>query len=248
MSTEQELRQLIRAQNLEYICLEPSEFVVAQAKCTIPTRHTHHLRKVTRHKGDVSALLGNGEGQFILCTISVNNELLIKKQLSLVCNPNQVVLWQAAIKEKPLEWLVQKTTELGVSEVVLFKSQHTTQTKVSQHRMSLIIENAMMQSLNFFRPKLQITDVTLTRLFNSELAKSQNVHIFFGDVFGEQGFTNFKPIHPTSVFINGPEGGFSSDEVVLLKQYATALNLSKQVLRAETAGVCAVQLLKALTL
>ena len=58
----------------------------------------------------------------------------------------------------------------------------------------------------------------------------------------EEALKKVKPGQSISVFI-GPEGGFSEEEIELLRQDAEVLSLGKRILRTDTAAICTMSML-----
>src|SRR3989338_9844501 len=91
--------------------------------------HSHYLSTVLRKKVDQELLLFNGrEGEW-LARINV----VSKKQVSVLCikcirpqnTPEDIWLGFSPIKKHRQDYLVEKTTELGVSHLVPLKMTYT---------------------------------------------------------------------------------------------------------------------------
>ena len=244
MISEVELRLSIRQEKREYLVVTPEEFSAITKKPEIARRHIDHLRKSRRLRGDIPLAICDGQGSYLWAILSSANKLeLVTKIEQVEPRGNLVILMQALIREKNAEWLVQKCTELGVGKIIFFKGDFSSAHALNFRRIALIVENAMMQSLNFFRPVVEFAAEPLGGWCFPSPAT-----LFYGAVDPVESQAQILALPSPLIFINGPEGGFSPCEFEWLTQYALPLRLSEQVLRSETAAICGVFRLKALTL
>jgi 16S rRNA (uracil1498-N3)-methyltransferase len=142
-----------------------------------------------------------------------------------------------------LEWFLEKSTELGISEVTLLLCQNSERDKVRLDRLEGILLSAMKQSLQCFLPKLN----PLTK-FNDFISLSQN-----SDTQKLIAYCNDETLPHLSktlsgknryTIVIGPEGDFSEKEVLLAKNADfQGISLGVNRLRTETAGVFAVSLI-----
>jgi 16S rRNA (uracil1498-N3)-methyltransferase len=148
--------------------------------------------------------------------------------------------------ETALDWILQKSTELGVSKIILFNSERTAvklgQSKISQKqiRWNKIILEAVKQSDRVSPPELEFYENIETALLKiQELEK-----LFLLDLAGSK-LTASSSVPKNIGLIVGPEGGFSELEKASLKQIKNleVLKLSENTLRAETASVAGLALI-----
>jgi len=160
-----------------------------------------------------------------------------------------VTLVQGLPKSKKMDLIVQKCTELGINEVIPVETKRTvvklkdSKAKRRVKRWQKIAKEAAKQS-----GRAQIPKVRRLMKFKEikELLEDYDlvlipwedeVQIKLKDVLGELKETeNTKNI----MIIIGPEGGFSSKEVELVKDAgAYSVTLGSRILRTETAGIVA---------
>ena len=154
----------------------------------------------------------------------------------------RVVLVQAVLKSQKMDFIVQKSTELGVSRIAPFFSSRciprwdSDKASQKQHHWQQIAIAAVKQSGVRRVPAVdQIGDFeeALAGSFDGYLKVllwEQEKTVGFGSLLAARG--------PCSgiVFVVGPEGGFSEAEAELaLRHGFVAAGLGKTVLRAETA-------------
>lgn len=164
--------------------------------------------------------------------------------------PNKVVLIASLIKGDKMDFVLQKATELGVSEIILLETSRTIvkfkrdDKDVRINRFRKILKEASEQSKRTAIPRLD-------NVFSFRNLADVEADIKMIAYEGEEGPTNslnnivnkIKPGQTIAVLI-GPEGGFSDDEV----EYAERLkfkrvSLGKRILRAETASIYALSVI-----
>lgn len=204
-----------------------------------------HLTQVMRKEKESKVELINGEHSLAMGTVKTLSKKSAKIAIDSVKTVRPalppIILVQALLKPKNLEFIVQKGTELGVSEFLFYAGEGSEKKEISHNqirRFDQILIGALKQCGRCDLPKI----TTKKNLFSCSFSKECS---FFGDL--EEGVPLYKAVKrekPTSFFfIIGPEKGFSKKEMHFLKSNATGVLLSPYTLRAETAAVAAVTLL-----
>jgi 16S rRNA (uracil1498-N3)-methyltransferase len=157
-----------------------------------------------------------------------------------------ISLFLSVLSEKGLDFVFQKATELGAKEIYLFNSQNTAVKltkeifEKKQSRWNKILSESAKQSERAVYPVLKFLP-SLTEV--SDVLK-KNDRVFLADQSGsatDELAAKFKSIG----LIVGPEGGFSEQEIGLLKEELNVkiIKLSPFVLRAETAAISGLSLI-----
>jgi len=147
-----------------------------------------------------------------------------------------------------MDWLVQKSTEVGVAEikpVSMKRSVREITSKKLDHwmrRWAKIAGAAAGQS-----GRAEVPVLHAPRPFSEVLSSLKDVSLkFFADP--EEGRTFYDrftrmPLPRRIAIVVGPEGGMTNEEKELLQQNGFAsLTLGHTILRVETAGILAVAL------
>jgi len=207
----------------------------------------HKLESVLRLKSREKLFVFDGEGKeysYIVNEISRKKLKLSEGKLTTTSEgvKKEVVLGFPLTRENKVDLMLQKGSELGVSKFIPFVSTRALVQKVSDSkfaRWQKIITEAIRQSQRLWIPKvcspLSFKDVLS---FDSCLKLyGKKGGITFNDALVNKEFK--------SVFIIvGPEGDFSSDEFEALnKNNFKGVNFSDNLLRVETAAICAVSIL-----
>jgi 16S rRNA (uracil1498-N3)-methyltransferase len=169
-------------------------------------------------------------------------------------SPLTVILGQSLIKGDKMDFVIQKATEMGVSEVIPFVSSRSI-TRLDGSRMDhrvdrwrkIAVESSKqcgrvipmkVDSVLTFDESLQRASGGVQRLILWEGGRSRLKALLRKK---DQGSAGFQSVY----FLVGPEGGFSHEEV---RQAEAArfmpVGLGSRILRAETAGLTFVSILQ----
>lgn len=166
----------------------------------------------------------------IIEELADNNELYIN-----------VTIAQSLVKEQKMDYILQKTTELGVTKIIPYQATHSVikldnkQDKKIE-RWQKIVKEASEQSKRNTIPTVE-NAMTLSNLVNlsdydmkflcTVNERSQNI---------KKVLSNLNR-NAKILFVIGPEGGFSKEEEeTFMKNGFTAISLGNSVLRTETAS------------
>jgi len=218
-------------------------------------REIRHISRVLRLGIGDRVTLFDGEGKEYPACIKhlssdqvsltlVEEPILTTKESSL-----RIILGMALLKSTRFEWLLQKTTELGVSEIVPFYSRHVVprweegQTRTREVRWEKIVSEAAKQCGRAKIPKIHLPrpfEETLTMDFD------EATKIFLWEREETKNLKDALATFASVVFVLvGPEGGFSEDEASQAQGASFhPVRLGPRILRAETAGVVIVSLLQ----
>ena len=211
-----------------------------------------HLLKVMRaRRGEEIEVVA--DDNVYLCEItSIKPLVIVSKKLIKENNelPNYVVLVAALLKGDKMDFVLQKATELGVSEIVLMTSERTI-VKVKGHKDDLklgryqkILKEAAQQCkrrkipfinriIDFNQLDEAYADV---KLIAYEGARTSVATL-------NKKIDSLKPKQKLAIVI-GPEGGFSEAEIAYAKHHGfTPVGLGNRILRAETASIYALSVI-----
>ncbi len=204
----------------------------------------HHLKNVMRARpGDLIEIV-NGKGSLVharLLEIQNNSALFeITQKIDEPPPSCPLILAQAFTRPALLDWIIEKGTELGADEFWLFPGDQSEKKELSPRqleRLHTLTLSALKQCGRLYLPALHLKPPL------SHWDKPQGTLLFGSLLPHEQPLQKNYP-SPVIIAI-GPEKGFSSHEETLLgtKLHATGVTLHRNILRAETAALCALSLL-----
>lgn len=148
----------------------------------------------------------------------------------------EVTLAFAPIKRAPLEWLVEKATELGAARLQPVVTRRTVVERMNPERLRLIAIEAAEQC---GRTRLPVLAEPLPL---ATFLQQPNGHLLFADETGGAPLATTAAAlgsGPATLLI-GPEGGFMPEErEAILAAGAHGVSLGPRILRAETAALAA---------
>ncbi len=145
----------------------------------------------------------------------------------------------APVKRAPLDWMIEKATELGVGRLVPVVTQRTVVDRVNLDRLLAISVEAAEQCDRTALPALE-EPVKLEKLLKEWPAKRA---LLFADEEGGVPLQDAAKPGPAAILI-GPEGGFTAEERAAIRALPSAhgVALGPRILRAETAALAALSL------
>ena len=159
-------------------------------------------------------------------------------------SPLRLTLAQALLKSDKLDWVIEKATELGVTELIVFTSERTVgrATIDRQARWNRLARSAAEQCQRSQLPRIA-GPVTFDQLLSWP---GETLRLLFWEQQSPGGLAvvhRLQPLASSVLAIVGPEGGFSVHEA----EHAAAMGfhmvgLAPRILRAETAAIAAATL------
>ncbi|MGN6208239.1 16S rRNA (uracil(1498)-N(3))-methyltransferase [Asticcacaulis sp.] len=162
------------------------------------------------------------------------------------------VLAVALIKRSPLEYIIEKATELGASRIQLLMTRRTQSDHVKLERLKIIAQEAAEQT-----ERLDVPEILAPIKLDAFLAAPDVEAIIFGDEDstheGDERRTRplLEVLSPLTskraAILIGPEGGFDNNERQTLRAMENVypVNLGPRILRADTAAISALTLYQA---
>ena len=208
---------------------------------------SHYTKDVMRLKIGDSLSIFNSQGEWNAIIESYEKEGTRIKILKKVRNKdNEKNIWLAfsLIKQNPLNFLIQKGTELGVQKFVPILSERTIVKKINIERIKKIIVESSEQSNRISVP--EIKNLEPLKKFLSQFPKDGCL-IFCDINCNKNNLKNIlsKKIEGPICVLIGPEGDFSETErqsIIELNQ-THSMSLANNILRAETAAITAVSII-----
>lgn len=219
---------------------------IDDTKALLSGQESQHCAKVLRKKvGDVVHLL-DGKGTMYEGEISIisRNEVHIDilKKLKVSEGPMELPSVGVGLIKNAgrLEWLLEKATEIGVSQITPLICQRSERVKINPERLDKIIVSAMKQSMRLFKPLLmqpvRIEEYIMEQKAEHKLIAhydAHNVQLSQLNINGRQA----------NILI-GPEGDFTEKEIQLATAHGyREVNMGVSRLRTETAVIVALTLL-----
>jgi 16S rRNA (uracil1498-N3)-methyltransferase len=224
----------------------------------IPQSESNHLISVLRLKPEDTIEILDGNGRSAQATIFYKGKSLYAKLIStpignVHLEPLPLHLSMAVLKGDAMEWVIEKSVELGISTLTPFESEFSVVDlrkkgpEAFQERWQKIADQALKQCGRLNRMKIEMP----TKFEDILLKKNQLVWLDESLAYESEGASwnksflpnvveNFLPdTHPELLI--GPEGGFSPNEKNRLlqpsKKEIKRAHAGAAILRAETAAL-----------
>jgi 16S rRNA (uracil1498-N3)-methyltransferase len=233
----------------------------ANSQISITGEKARYLTSVLRcRKGDDLVVFSGGADCFRTTILEIGRqEVIVEVAEKFLCNlesPIRIILAQALLKGEKMDLVIQKTTELGVAEilpVVTSRSQMRETRKLGRWRK--IGEEASRQSGRNVIPVVH-EPAQFGSIFSGRASLFKAGLIFYeengmklskaAEVLKQASNAAVPPfIKGGLLVVIGPEGGFTREEIALAgKKGLLIVSLGQRILRAETAAISAIALVQ----
>ena len=210
----------------------------------LKNEQTHYVKDVMRLKiGDKLSIFNTlGEWNAAIESYEKNGtKIKIMEKVRDKSNEKNIWLAFSPIKQNPLNFVIQKGTELGVQKFIPILSDRTIVREVNIERIKKIVVEASEQSNRISVPEINKPDSL--NFFLSIFPK--NGCLIFCDINSNQN--NLKNIFEKKVdgpvcILIGPEGDFSENErkMIIDHNQTYSISLAKNILKSETAALSAI--------
>lgn len=217
----------------------PSEHI-QEALIHLTEQEAHHALHVLRIKTGQTLWVTDGLGHRYETQVDrvEKTSAWLRIQSKVKINPRALpIIAVGMIKQRDrLEWLVEKSVEIGISGLILMHTHHAERSSVREDRLRQIQISAMKQCLSDWLPILEV-GVNFEALLDRYADHQQ--------LIAHEKATRLMPASQVGelsklVLYIGPEGGFSEREIALAQNKgAQAWYLGSHRLRAETAALAA---------
>ena len=215
---------------------------------------SHYIKNVMRLKPGENISIFNSYGEWnskiesyekgkaqIKILNKVRGHQRHRKELLYKENEKKIWLAFSPIKQNPLNFMIQKATELGVQKLIPLICERSIVKNINTTRIKKIIIESSEQSNRLSIPEIK----KIESLKNFLKIFPKNGYIIFCDINTHE--KNLKEILKKKIegpicILVGPEGDFSETErqlIINLKQIYP-LSLASNILRAETAAIAAI--------
>ena len=204
---------------------------------------SHYVKDVMRLKTGDSFSVFNDQGEWNAIIENYEKDGARIKILKKVRNKkSEKNVWLAfsPIKQNPLNFMIQKTTELGIQKFIPIICERSVVNDINIDRIKKIIIESSEQSNRLSLPKITKKESLKNFL---KLFPKDGCIIFCDINCNKSNFKNIlsKKIKGPVCILVGPEGDFSENErqLIIELNQTSPLSLASNILRAETAAIAA---------
>lgn len=211
---------------------------------TLNTDDSHHVKNVMRMKIEdhIEVVYDN---DVYLCKI-IDLKDNVKAQIidTIECSselPCHITIAQSLVNEQKMDFILQKTCELGVSEIIPIQTSRSIINLKGKEEKKLMRWNKIVKEASEQSKRNKIPTVnkvmTLKELINLDYDYKLLCAVNEMTTTIKRVLSNIKSCDRI-LFVIGPEGGFSKEEErLLIDNGFTSISFGKRVLRSETASI-----------
>jgi 16S rRNA (uracil1498-N3)-methyltransferase len=229
---------------------------VGTQELRLRTEEADHLARVLRLGPGAQVVAFDGCGREYETVVErLESTGVVCRILCDVTSPSpptvSITLGQGLPKAEKFDWVIQKTTELGVSDIVPLITERVIPT-ISKPQMARKVERWQKLAREACKQcgRATMPHLSLPTPVDAFFASCQSADLKLVLWEGEETrllrgiLAACGPVASVAVVV-GPEGGLTAQEVACGEVYGfVATGLGKRILRTETAGVVAVALLQ----
>ena len=219
--------------------------IVENTSELLSKEHTHYIVNVMRLKRGSTINFFNKDGEWkseIIFLEKNRVEVKFLEKIKKASSLSYIELAICLVKKNPMENILQKATELGVSKIIPIVSERTEIKELNHDRAKKIVTEATEQS-NQFKPP-EISQIIKLKDFINNINGSSK--LFFADINSKEKLkkTDIEE-NNLKILLIGPEGDFSpaEREIILQNKNTIPFSISKNILRSDTATISALSLL-----
>jgi len=207
------------------------------------SEESKHITKSLRLKESDSIWITNGKGTLAKasltnvfkdnCTAEITERFYhdsdSAKQLHLAVAPTK--------NPDRMEWIVEKAVEIGISQISFIICQRSEKKTVDLKRLHRIAVAALKQSQGIWLPMLKTISFSQF-IYDSKTIVADKFIAYCDNKEQATEIAHAKYLHKSAIFLIGPEGDFTPQEVLYAKENGFQLiTLGKKILRTETAAL-----------
>jgi 16S rRNA (uracil1498-N3)-methyltransferase len=202
----------------------------------------HHSTKVLRKKPGDELVGVDGAGTMLVCKVSALGKDSVELQI-IERHPGwgekqQRIFLLVSPLHKPdrFEWLVEKSVELGVTDIMPYVGRHTVKTGLRIDRLERIMIAALKQCLRSKLPTIHPPQSFVSALKTTRADIQLIAHSDLGMQIPDLPL-DWKAAYSAAIAI-GPEGDFVQEELdEAIKRGFQVVSLGQNRLRSETATI-----------
>lgn len=223
--------------------------LAGQAQIELEGQVVRHMIQVLRMQPGEQLHLFDGQHCFLAQLVEGNKKRALLKLLEPIeaaaPSPLTTHLGQAISKGDKMEWIIQKATELGVTDITpLYTHQGDVHLKGEREQKKLQQWRQIAISACEQSGRNDLPSIHLPQLLDKWLAERQETMKLLLHPHGQSGELAAEQITSVALLI-GPEGGLTEAEAETAKQQGfTGLRLGPRILRTETAPLAALTLVQ----
>lgn len=209
----------------------------------LTSKQAHYLKNVMRQKlSDLLYVFNGNDGEFEaeIKSLDKNSSYIEIKELTREMRGEpDISLIFAPIKHGKIDFLVQKATELGVSELIPVFTERTVIKRINEERMASNAIEAAEQCERLTIPKIH--SISKLEKVLGHWNKERKILVCDETGNGKSIKEVLSENSDIKAVIIGPEGGFTRAELDMMYKlpYVIPAGMGPRIMRADTAAIAA---------
>lgn len=224
--------------------LYTNEELATEKDIILNEEQTHYLKNVVKYAiNDTLNCFDNKNGEFSCQIIEYNKKtttIRVLKKIKEYTPCPDIWLLFAPLKKDKTDFVIEKATELGCRKIIPTITQYTNTTNIKTERYIAQSIEAAEQCRRTDLPEIE-SPIDFTKLISKW--DSSRTLFFMDETLESLPFSAQIAANKSqkAAVLIGPEGGFSKEELNLLRMasFAKGATLGPRILRAETAVAAA---------
>ncbi len=207
---------------------------------TLSDANMHYMLNVLRMKEGETICLVNGKGQRAEAKLKNVTKRAADLEIAALStdtqrSPHLHIAIAFTKNAARMEWFLEKAAELGIEQITPLLTHRSERTFFKKERFEKILVAAMLQSQQSFLPVLN-EPASINELVTG--TTTQKFIAYCGHEAKKLSLAEVLKPSCNTLFLIGPEGDFTQDEVHLcLQHHFVPVQLGSNRLRTETAGL-----------
>lgn len=207
----------------------------------------HHFHVMRVQEKDTIELI-NGKNQLaeaLVISIAKKEVILKIQNVTHGTHVKEKILGLALLRSMKLDLILEKATELGITKFFFFPSQNSEIEELSPNKITRM-ENILISAIKQCG-RLDLPEIHFLKEIK-ELIRN-DFDYFLGEMSAHESIFQISISKKPICILIGPEKGFSSTEILFFQTSLKAkpVKLNDNILRSETAAICAAALLGSLS-
>ena len=222
-----------------------SESLSINLESKLNKSQSHYLTKVMRIKIGDNFSLFNSNGEWLVKILDISKgivEFIIIEKLRHKDITKEIWLAFSPIKSNYFNFMIQKSTELGVTKFIPVIFERSIVRKINNDRLKKIIIEATEQSNRICTPEIE----SPVKLQNFLATYEDKIKLIFTDLnSNKKKISLIKSEKKPLCILIGPEGDFSESERLKILNFkdVETIKLNDNILRSETAAISALSVI-----
>lgn len=216
----------------------------------------NHIKNVLRMKPGEEVMISDGTDKHYICSIvTISEEQVAARIVDIDTNttelPVKLYLFQGLPKADKMEFIIQKSVELGVYEIIpVAMKRCVVKLDVKKEKSKIARWRGIAESAAKQSKRMVIPNISSVMNFKEAVAYAKSLDYNIIPYEFANGMEKSKQVvkslgqyKSVGIFI-GPEGGFEEAEIAYAKENnMQIISLGKRILRTETAGLTALSII-----